>query len=216
MKMSGINHHPFDLTLAEYAAGKLDEGRALVVATHLSTCPRCREVARSFERMWTVAMEDSEIAPLAADALQRAFQAVALERSEGASRALQDSPRPQWRTPLSAYRLGPWRRIGHRIHWRHVEVSQQVGTRVFMLRAAPGTKIPAHYHLGLEWTCVLQGAFSHKLGRYGTGDFDEADEDVEHNPIVEAGDECICLVALQGRIKFKGWLAQVLQSFVRI
>jgi putative transcriptional regulator len=215
MKMS-ISHHPFDLTLAEYAAGKLDEGRTLVVATHLSTCARCREAARSFERTWTVAMEDSEIAALAADALQRALQAVALERSEGVSRALQDTPGPQRPTPLSAYRLGPWRRIGRRIHWRHVEVPQQPGTRVFMLRAAPGTKIAAHYHLGLEWTCVLRGAFSHQLGRYGAGDFDEADEDIEHHPVVETGDECMCLVALQGRIKFKGWLGQALQSFVRI
>jgi putative transcriptional regulator len=216
MKMSGIIHHPLDLTLAEFAAGKLDEGRALVVATHLSNCELCREAARSFERMWAVAMEDSEIAPLAADALQRVLQAVALERSEGASPARQVSPRPQRPKPLSAYQLGPWRRIGRRIHWRHVEVPRQAGTRVFMLRAAPGTKIPAHSHIGLEWTCVLQGAFTHQLGRYGVGDFDEADEEIEHHPFVEAGEECICLVALQGHIKFKGWLGQLIQSFVRI
>jgi putative transcriptional regulator len=214
--MSVINHHPFDLTLAEYAAGKLDEGRALVVATHLSTCARCRAVARSFERMWTAAMEHSEMAPMAADALQRALQSVSVADPKETPRVRYGTTPSQMPTPLSAYRLGSWRRIGRRIHLRHVEVPQHEGTRVFMLKAAPGTKIPAHCHVGREWTCVLQGAFSHQLGRYGAGDFDEADEDIEHHPIVDTGEECICLVALQGHIRFKGWLGQLLQSFVRI
>ena len=43
-----------------------------------------------------------------------------------------------------------------------------------------GTRIPAHEHAGLEWTCVLQGAFRHQLGQYGVRDFDEADDTVEH------------------------------------
>ena len=35
-----IAHHPTDATLAAFAAGTLDEGRALVVATHLSLLVR--------------------------------------------------------------------------------------------------------------------------------------------------------------------------------
>ena len=77
------------------------------------------------------------------------------------------------------------------------------GVRVFMLKAAPGTKLPRHQHTGTEWTCVFEGAFRHDLGRYGAGDFDEADESVEHNPVVEEGDACICLVALQGTIELQ-------------
>ena len=72
------------------------------------------------------------------------------------------------------------------------------GTRVFMLKAAPGTRIPHHEHAGIEWTCVLQGAFRHQHGRYGAGDFDEADEAVEHRPVVEDGAECMCLVGVAG------------------
>ena len=78
------------------------------------------------------------------------------------------------------------------------------GVRVFMLKAAPGTRIPRHKHTGTEWTCVFEGAFRHDLGRYGPGDFDEADETVEHNPVVEDDEPCVCLVALQGSIDFRG------------
>ena len=85
-----------------------------------------------------------------------------------------------------------------------------------MLKAEPGTRFPHHRHSSSEWTCVLQGAFRHDHGRYGPGDFDEADETVEHKPVVEEGVACICLVALQGKLEFQGWLGRMLQPFVRI
>ena len=59
-----IAHHPTDLTLAAFAAGTLDEGRALVVSTHLATCPTCRKAVRSFEHLRGVALQDGEPAAL--------------------------------------------------------------------------------------------------------------------------------------------------------
>jgi putative transcriptional regulator len=85
-----------------------------------------------------------------------------------------------------------------------------------MLKAAPGTTLPHHKHTGTEWTCIIQGAFRHEGGRYAEGDFDEADEDIEHTPVIEDGAECICLVALQGELRFQGWIGRMLQPFVRI
>ena len=71
-------------------------------------------------------------------------------------------------------------------------------------------------HTGTEWTCVFEGAFTHALGRYGAGDFDEADESVEHDPVVDAERGCVCLVALQGHIELQSWLGRLIQPFVRI
>jgi putative transcriptional regulator len=208
-----IAHHPSDMTLAAFAAGTLDEGRGLVVATHLASCPACRKAVRSFECVGGVALEDSERAPLASDALQRALAAISSDESlESAKRG---GDRSEWPAPLSSYPLGTWRWIGPGVQWRSVAVPAEQGTRVFMLKAAPGTRIPHHEHVGIEWTCVLQGAFRHQQGLYGAGDFDEADESVEHQPIVEDGIDCICLVALQGQIRFKGWIGRVLQPFIR-
>jgi putative transcriptional regulator len=210
--MTGVQHHPSDLALAEFAAGILDEGRALVLATHLAACASCREVARGFERVRGAILQASEPMPMAPDALQRALQALALDEKQTSRRLPEEAPA----SPLSHYQLGAWRRIGPRVRWRDVERASDGTTRTFMLKAAPGTKIPSHGHIGLEWTCVLHGAFRHQLGRFGPGDFDEADETIDHDPIVEDGEDCICLVALRGGIRFKGWLGRLLQTFVRL
>ena len=42
-------HHPKNTTLADFAAGTLDEGRSLVVASHLAMCGECREFVSSLE-----------------------------------------------------------------------------------------------------------------------------------------------------------------------
>ncbi len=151
---------------------------------------------------------------MATDALEHALRAISADalivEPRGASAASQ-AP-----NPFAAYPLGAWRRIGGGLRWRSVGVPAEKGTRVFMLKASPGTRIPHHAHAGIEWTCVLQGAFRHELGRYGAGDFDEADEAVEHRPVVEDGEECICLVALQGQIQLKSWMGRLMQPFVRI
>jgi putative transcriptional regulator len=209
-----IAHHPSDLTLAAFAAGTLDEGRGLVVATHLATCAACRKAVRSFERLRGIALEDGEQSPMAADALPRALAAISSDELPQPAR--HGATPSEWPAPLSSYPLGAWRWIGRGVQWRSVPVPPEEGTRVFMLKAAPGTRIPHHEHAGLEWTCVLQGAFRHQNGRYGAGDFDEADESIDHLPVVEDGIECICLVALQGHIRFKGWIGRLVQPFVRI
>ena len=61
----------------------------------------------------------------------------------------------------------------------------------------------------------VEGAFRHDLGRFGPGDFDEADETMEHNPVVEDEVPCICLVALKGSIALQGWMGRLLQPLIR-
>ena len=210
-----ITHHPSDATLAAYAAGNLDEARGLVVATHVSLCGACRNAVRGFEAAGGALLEAAEPAELSTGALQRAMAAlgpldIIAPAAPGAATA-SDLP-----APLSHYAVGPWRWIGRGVQWRPVEVASDAGVRVFMLKAAPGTKLPRHRHTGTEWTCVFEGAFTHALGRYGSGDFDEADESVEHDPVVDSEHGCVCLVALQGHIELQGWLGRLIQPFVRI
>jgi putative transcriptional regulator len=63
---------------------------------------------------------------------------------------------------------------------------------------------------------ILQGAFAHAGGRFGVGDFDEADGTIEHEPVVEEGQDCICLVAMQGDLRLLGLMGRLLQPFVRM
>jgi putative transcriptional regulator len=210
-----ITHHPSDATLAAYAAGNLDEARGLVVASHVALCGACRNAVRGFEAAGGALLEALEPAELSTGALQRAMAAlgpldIIAPAAPGAATA-SDLP-----APLSHYAVGPWRWIGRGVQWRPVEVASEEGVRVFMLKARPGTRLPRHRHTGTEWTCVFHGAFTHDLGRYGAGDFDEADASVEHNPTVDAERGCVCLVALQGQIELQSFIGRLIQPFVRI
>jgi putative transcriptional regulator len=214
-----ITHHPSDETLAAFASGSFDEARALVVAVHLSLCPQCRRAARAFAEVGGTMLDAVEPAAMGAGALERAVAKLDTPEVETASATvgapndmdLRDLP-----APLSHYEFGKWRRIGPGLQWRPVAVASDEGTRVFMLKGAPGTRLLRHKHTGTEWTCVLQGAFRYELGRYGPGDFDEVDDSVEHSPVVEDGVTCICLVALQGTIALQGWIGRLLQPLIRI
>ena len=73
-----------------------------------------------------------------------------------------------------------------------------------------------HSHTELEMTCVLTGAFSHDGGRFGPGDFDFGDEDVDHKPLVERGEDCVCLVAMRGELRLSGLIGRLIQPFVRL
>jgi putative transcriptional regulator len=210
-----INHHPTDATLAAYASGTLDQARGLVVATHLSLCAQCRGAIRAFELTGGALLEDAEPVAMSPGALQRAMAALGpldvIKPMPVDANVASGLPEP-----LSRYSMGPWRWIGRGVQWRSVNVPSDDGVRVFMLKGQPGTRLPRHRHTGTEWTCVFEGAFTHDLGRYGAGDFDEADETVEHNPEVDAENGCVCIVALQGHIELQSWLGRLIQPFVRI
>jgi putative transcriptional regulator len=117
---------------------------------------------------------------------------------------------------LESYATGPWRWLGLGIRQRVLSVPSDDDIRVFLLRAEPGTRLLHHRHRGIEWTCVLEGAYSHDGGRFGPGDFEEADETVDHKLVVGPDAPCLCLVALERRLLLQGWLGRVLQPLIRI
>jgi putative transcriptional regulator len=211
-----IMHHPSDPTLAAFASGTLDEARAVVVAMHLSFCAQCRGAVAKFEAVGGALLDAAAPTAMSQGALERTLaRAAAMDRTEALikERPAVEAGLP---APLSHYALGSWRRLGGSVQFRSVDVASDDGVRVFMLRAAPGTRLLRHRHTGTEWTCVFEGAFRHEFDRYGPGDFDEADERHEHHPVVEEGATCICLVALQGTIKLQSWLGRLVQSLIRI
>lgn len=211
-------HHPRNTTLAGFAAGTLDEGRSLVVASHLATCGACREFVSALEEAGGQMLAEIEPVAMAEGAAARALHLLADD--EAVPRAAQSKPMlPVWQPEqktLLGYELGPWRWIAPGLYHRVVNVPAGGDTRVFMLKAMPGLKIPAHRHTGTELTCVLSGAFIHEGGRFAAGDCDDADDDDGHSPVIDGGQECICLIAMQGQLKLTGLLGRLMQPFVRI
>ena len=198
-------HHPKDITLAEYAAGTLDEGRSLVVTEHLHRCMHCRRAVAGFEQVGGVMLEAIKPVEMSAGA-----------RDAVLGRLSDAQPIALRRKTLKDYSLGPWRWIGPGLRARAVGLPEDNGARVFMLKAMPGTELPKHNHNGTELTCVLSGAFLHEGGRYDLGDCDDADEDDVHSPVINGDEECVCLVAIQGNIVFQSLLGRIIQPFVRL
>jgi putative transcriptional regulator len=203
-----IRHHPNESTLAEFAAGTLDEGRGLVVATHIAMCPACRRFMSALEHVGGQMLEQTAPAAMHEGARARALSCLAESDATTASPPAQDA--------LSRYRVGPWRWVGPGIHRRLVDVPTDNGTRVFFLKAAPGMTMPGHRHVGTELTLVLSGAFVHQGGRYAAGDFDDADEADAHDPVVDPGEECVCLVAMRGHLRLNSLLGRLIEPFVRL
>lgn len=214
--MMTIKHHPTDTTLATFAAGTLDEARALVVATHVSLCSQCRNAIAGFECVAGEMLRTLPPTPLQADALTKALARLdSAPRDSAPASPPRDTDDIRLPAPLASYQRGPWRWLGRGIEYSAIDMPSHRDGRVFLLKAMPGIRLPHHKHTGTEWTCVIQGAFSHEGGQFGAGDFDEADESIEHHPFVEAGDICICLVALQGKVQLQGWAGRLLQPLLR-
>lgn len=206
-----VAHRPTDETLAAFATGQLDEGLALVVATHLERDDTSRERMRDFQSAQGALLDAAVPVAMvggAGDVLARGLDAAPVGKVDHA---------PEIGLPrvLQPYALGPWRPIGIKIAMRRVDVPG-AEARVFMLRAGPGVALPHHKHSGLEWTTILSGAYEHQYGRYAAGDFDEADAEHEHTPRVDAIEGCTCIAAVTGNVLFQGWLGRLLQPLVRL
>lgn len=207
-------HLASDETLAGFASGRLDEGMSLVVAAHLELNPASSRALRDIEAIGGGVLAQGEAVPMlssAEDALERLGEGVRPPDVVSPSRSSETGlPRV-----LAPYELGKWRPIGRGVAIRRVHVPG-AEARVFMLRASPGIWLPEHRHTGYEWTTILTGAYEHEYGRFGRGDFDEANEAHEHHPHVDPVEGCTCIVALTGEVRFKGWLGRLLQPLVRL
>jgi putative transcriptional regulator len=213
-----IKHHPNIETLVDLATGRLDLGRSIVVLAHVEICTACSHQLRLMNTVGGGLLADAKLEPMSPGALDRAFARIDAREDEVAEQPLPEPPEDLPFLPKAArrYPLRDWQWIGPGVHRRMFDLPEESGARVFLLKARPGTQMPDHTHTASELTLVLAGAFEHEFGRFGRGDFEDADGDVEHQPTVEAGEVCVCLVAMEGSLKLKGLTGRFLQPFVRI
>lgn len=220
-----INHHPTVETLTELANGRLDASRTIVVEAHLECCDACRSQLRIMREVGGALLAEAGPVPMSHGALDQALKQIAAIEMVGEQLELDAGRDERGRiedgefelpAAIRQHRLGKWKWIGPGIHRRMIDIGDDESARVFLLRAAPGTRMPDHSHTGTELTLVLSGAFKHCGGHFGPGDFDDADESVEHQPVVEQGEVCICLVAMQGNLKLSGVVGRLMQPLVRI
>jgi putative transcriptional regulator len=214
-----INHHPSDETLFRYASGSLEPGPRLVVAVHIGGCPACVERVVEFEGIAGVLLETAEPAPMDDAALDRVMARI--DAGDGNDGSGSSFPAPNRadlgiRLPeaLDGCGVGPWRWIGPGVRWSRVTVPGDVSSNVMLLKVAAGRKLPDHTHDGFEYTQVLKGSFCDERGRFGPGDMDEADDEVQHQPVVDKDGECVCIAALEGHMRLRGVFGRLIQPLI--
>jgi putative transcriptional regulator len=202
-------HHPDHALLLSYASGACDEATALILATHLTLCPDCREAVALAETVGGTLLQDMPPAALApsayADTLQRldapAPMAPARPRSADGTPA-----------PLRAY-MGRdlkdvrWRKIASGISY--FPLHRAHGVVANLLRVSPGGDVGIHDHGGLEMTLVLAGGYQDATGRYAKGDLQVALPGLEHKPVADNDGDCINLTVTHARLRFRAPLARV-------
>jgi putative transcriptional regulator len=215
-----IHHHPPDELLSAFAAGVLDLGQHVAIATHLVGCPHCRVTAHAMEHVGGVvlgslpptAMSGGAFAAVEARLGDRVPHGAATAARRAAGLA-DVSGLPDF---VREYPASPWKWIAPKVHLRPIQLPARSETRVFLLKSRPGTKMIEHSHTGIEMTCVLSGSFVHAGGHFGPGDFDFGDGTVDHDVLIDSAEDCICLVAMQGDLKLNGIIGRLLQPLVRM
>ena len=211
-----VTYHPSDEFLVAYGAGSLDEASALLVATHLALCPRCRTEVGRIEALGGAVIEDLPPTNLAPDALATVLARLDLppQPPMPAVLAAETSGLP---APLRLYLPAgidalPWKRLAAGIE--QAILLQVRGIRARLLRIGAGIAVPPHGHGGMELTMVLQGGFA-DLGRdYARGDVAMADQQVVHSPAADGGETCLCLAVTDAPLKLTGLVGMLVNPFL--
>jgi putative transcriptional regulator len=208
-----IRHHPSDATLLAYAAATLPILHQDVLNLHLVQCPACRATVRLGQELGGVLLDGEGAAALADDALARALTQI------DAPGSATPAPAPAPATPINIEALSQgrrWRRVGHGIRLIALVPRDASGTRLDLIRVAPGMALPEHNHTGPETTCVLTGGFADESGEYHAGDIAEGDVGLVHQPRALDRGECICLGATTGLLRARSLVVRVLQPIFGI
>ncbi len=215
-----IKHHLTDALLMAYSAGTLPEAFSLAVATHISMCDECRARLGAFDTMGGALMDECKGAELAADSLEATMARI----KAGNPARITDAPargksKGMLPAPLRDYVGGDidavkWKNVGMGVKQAILPTARDASARLLYIPA--GAAVPDHGHAGTELTLVLQGAFRDEMDHFGPGDIEVANEDLDHTPVADIGEDCICLAATDAPLKFKGLIPRIAQPFLRI
>jgi putative transcriptional regulator len=215
-----VKHHLTDDLLMAYSAGDLPEAVNLIVATHISLCDECRAALGSYDAVGGAVLDTCDSVQMSNNSLNSVLDMIHAQDNQVQDKPVltkvQDDVLP---APLVDYVGGGldnvrWRSAGMGVKQAILPTSKDATARLLYIPA--GTAIPDHGHHGLELTLVLQGAFQDEDGYFSRGDIEVADEDMNHTPVADISEDCICLAVTDAPLKFKGLMPRIAQPFLGI
>ena len=220
-----VEHHPVEATLLAYAAGQLPEGLSLVVATHLAWCAECLDAVAAAEAAAGLLLCRAAPAECDEELLQRTLAALDGRVTPPPAAAPAWPPHPQLAMPdlpqplrsyVEALPRPRWRRLGPGVEQIGILGRTPAGGTARLLRIKPGMRMPRHGHRGSELAVVLSGAYDDELGRFARGDLADHGAEVEHQPLSDAQEGCVCLIATDRPLQFSGPLLRLVQPILGI
>ena len=204
--------------VVSYAAGSLSEAHALVVASHIDYHPEIQKKLADAEAIGGLFLENNEITTVSDDMfddiLGRLDEEITSIPQKTDAKSESDLPKS-----LMDYIDGDlydlkWKAMGPGLSQVRLWTGPN-DERLWLLRAKAGTIIPMHDHRSLELTLVLQGSYQANGERFKPGMIEVADEHTHsHQPIIDEGEECICLVVTEAPIKIHSLIGKVVQPFI--
>ncbi|WP_209427726.1 ChrR family anti-sigma-E factor [Pararhodobacter sp. SW119] len=213
-----IRHHLNDALLMAYSAGQLPEAFNLAVAAHVSLCDECRARLESFDAVGGVLLDDCSGVSLSENSFAATMARIKAGDPQPRS-PRQAVPRGVFPAPLRDYVGGDldavrWRSVGGGVRQAILATDRDATARLLYIPG--GVAVPDHGHRGTELTLVLQGAFRDEVDRFGRGDIEIATEELDHTPVAEEGDPCVCLAVTDAPLRFNSFVPRILQPFLRI
>ncbi|MDJ0942264.1 MAG: ChrR family anti-sigma-E factor [Kiloniellales bacterium] len=209
------HHHPSEEMLLSYAAGSMNEPLALLVATHLALCPQCRQEVAAYEMLGGDELDGQALAMLNSDSLVQVLDRLDTPEAPPSTPPPLPATNEDLRLPrpLRDYVAGSlesidWHQRGGIAEASLLPESTDFKTRLMRIR--PKTAIPEHSHHGSEYTLVLTGGFSDHTGHFLRGDVAIADPAVQHRPIADPGEDCVCLAVTDAPLRFTGPIVRLL------
>lgn len=209
----------YDALMLDYAAGALGPARALLVETHLRLHPAATGALAALDAAGGALLEGivpEQVSALPLPALQSGAAgttAPTAHPQSGAAGRFQKGARNEDRTVEALALIEAASRHPENLSWRWRAPGLRElklpfsGASLMWLQG--GKALAPHDHTAEEVTLVLRGGFSDKAGHYEVGDIAFADVGFDHSPLVPPGGDCVCLVAMEGKLQFHGLLARI-------
>lgn len=218
-----IQHHISDELLLAYAAGNLAEGWSIAIATHLALCPSCRRRLDFMEHAGGEMLEmvcSEEADDTSWDAMKARLAGGTPSATRAAAKPAATSGDIVIPEPLRSYLGGDlaelkWKALGRGAYHIRIPTGDRE-TSVRLLKIPAGKPVPEHSHGGRELTLVLKGSFQDGGSLFKRGDLEEADENLQHQPVATPDEDCICLAVTDAPLKFRSLLVRLVQPMLGI
>jgi putative transcriptional regulator len=210
-----------DALLSEYAAGTLALPVRRIVEAHLEMTPANRRFVEALE---TLAGEELEaIEPMPLSDRDARLAAILADDADGLGAA---APRAGVR-PVSAGELpaalsdylpgglaaAKWRRLLPSL--KECRLGDEDGIVTNLVWVRRGASIPSHTHHGTEITLVLSGGFTDGGAHFARGDIVVADESVDHRPVADADEDCVCVTITDAPLRLTGPIGRLFAPLMR-